>query len=337
MQSYDLEFHEYAQLFPLIAGEDYEALLEDIDANGQRTPIVLHEGKILDGRNRYRACKDLLIEPQTVEYTGDDALSYVLSLNLYRRQLTVAQRALIAAELSSLRGSSAITVDMDKAAGQELEAAKMAIEEAAKILGISPRSVSSACKVVRDGTQELLNAVKAGEVSVSAAEQVAKLEKEAQQDLCSRGPKAIRKAAKDMREEGRSRTSLSGKPTGRSEEYGLLPPPIPLDDEGADAAKHTPQNEVAAIEQKSDAFYAQERKPAAQLLFEMTDAGMQFGREAEGVADDIMNQVEEGLDLQFLAFVVDVAKRLENRVKAKIQARYADESQELGSSGRVLL
>lgn len=57
----------------------------------------------------------------------------------------------------------------------------------------------------------------------------------------------------------------------------------------------------------------------------MTDAGMQFGREAEGVADDIMNQVEEGLDLQFLAFVVDVAKRLENRVKAKMQARYADE------------
>ncbi|MFL1481981.1 ParB N-terminal domain-containing protein, partial [Pseudomonas grimontii] len=128
MQSYDLEFHDYAQLFPLIIGDDYEALLEDIDVNGQRASIVLYEGKILDGRNRYRVCKDLLIEPRTEEYTGDDALGYVLSLNLYRRQLTVAQRALIAAELSSLRGSSAITVDLEKAAGQELEAAKMAIE-----------------------------------------------------------------------------------------------------------------------------------------------------------------------------------------------------------------
>ncbi|EPQ8800530.1 hypothetical protein ACUW02_006760, partial [Pseudomonas aeruginosa] len=143
MQSYDLAFHDYAQLFPLIIGDDYEALLEDIDTNGQRAPIVLYEGKILDGRNRYRVCKDLLIEPRTEEYTGDDALGYVLSLNLYRRQLTVAQRALIAAELSSLRGNSAITVDLEKAAGQELEAAKMAIEEAAKVLGISPRSVSS--------------------------------------------------------------------------------------------------------------------------------------------------------------------------------------------------
>lgn len=62
MQSYDLAFHDYAQLFPLIIGDDYEALLEDIDTNGQRAPIVLYEGKILDGRNRYRVCKDLLIE-----------------------------------------------------------------------------------------------------------------------------------------------------------------------------------------------------------------------------------------------------------------------------------
>ena len=116
-----------------------------------------------------------------------------------------------------------------------------------------------------------------------------------------------------MREEGRSKTSLFTRPIAPSEKDGHLPPPVPLDDE------------AAAIEQKTDAFHSLEKKPAAQLLFEMTDAGMQFGREAEGVADDIMNQVEEGLDLQFLAFVVDVAKRLENRVKAKMQARYADE------------
>lgn len=104
MQNVDLEFHDYAQLFPLIVGDEYQALLDDIDANGQREPIVLYEGKILDGRNRYRVCKDLLIEPMREEFTGDDALGYVLSLNLYRRQLTIAQRALIAAELSSYAG-----------------------------------------------------------------------------------------------------------------------------------------------------------------------------------------------------------------------------------------
>ena len=325
MQNVDLEFHDYAQLFPLIVGDEYQALLDDIDANGQREPIVLYEGKILDGRNRYRVCKDLLIEPMREEFTGDDALGYVLSLNLYRRQLTIAQRALIAAELSSLRGSSAITVDLEKAAGQELEAAKMAIEQAAKVLGISPRSVSSACKVVRNGTQELLDAVKAGEVSVSAAEQVAKLQKETQQELCSRGPRAIRKAAKDMREEGRATTGSPKKVVPPTDKSGSLPPPVPLEVEDDAEPPDTPRNLVAAIEQESEAFDTFERKPAAQLLFEMADAGMHFGREAEGVADDIMNEVEEGLDLQFLAFVVDIAKRLEHRVKVKMQSKYAEE------------
>lgn len=326
MQSYDLEFHDYAQLFPLIIGDDYEALLEDIDTNGQHAPIVLHEGKILDGRNRYRVCKDLLLEPNTEKYTGDDALSYVLSLNLYRRQLSVAQRALIAAELSSLRARSSMTDDLEKSADQEYDAAKMAIEEAAKVLGISPRSVSSACKVVRDGTKELLDAVKSGKVSVSAAEQVAKLEKKTQQELCSRGPTAIRKAAKDLREEGRAKPTSPLKPLS-PEQNSFLPPPVPLDDdEGTNSVPDVFANQAAAIDQEPETSYASQRKPAAQLLFEMADAGMQFGREAGGVADDIMNEVEEGLDLQFLAFVVDVAKRLENRVKAKMQGRYAEET-----------
>lgn len=324
MQGYELEFHDYAQFFPLIIGDDYQALVQDIETNGQRAPIVLHEGKILDGRNRYRVCKDLQLEPQTEVYTGDDALAYVLSLNLYRRQLTVAQRALIAADLSSMRGTSAITIDTEKAgAGHDSDDARMAIEDAAKVLGISPRSVSSACKVVRDGTPELINAVKSGEVSVSAAEQVAKLEKEEQKELCSRGPKAIRKAAKELREEGRSKSASSSKAQPSPEENNPLPPPVPLEeDEDADSVGLGMSTQEAA--QEPDGLYTH-KKSAAQLLFEMADAGMQFGLEAEGIADDIMNEVEEGLDLQFLAFVVDVAKKLETRVKAKMLDRYADE------------
>src|SRR3546814_10555844 len=86
-------------------------------------------------------------------YTGDDALGFVLSLNLYRRQLSVAQRALIAAEVSSLKSAD--------------EEASITIEDAATIMGVSPRSISSACKVVRQGVPELLDAVKSGEISIS--------------------------------------------------------------------------------------------------------------------------------------------------------------------------
>ena len=60
------------------------------------------EGKILDGRNRYRACVELGIEPETTNYTGNDPVGFSLSLNLHRRHLTSDQRAAIAVDVLPL-------------------------------------------------------------------------------------------------------------------------------------------------------------------------------------------------------------------------------------------
>jgi hypothetical protein len=49
------QFHQYANVFPLLDGEEFDTLAESIKRSGIREKIVLHEGKILDGRNRYRA------------------------------------------------------------------------------------------------------------------------------------------------------------------------------------------------------------------------------------------------------------------------------------------
>ena len=91
-----LEPHLYAQLFPPMGSDEFEALKAGIARNGLQNPITLHQGRILDGWNRYRDCLELGISPVFVEYEGDDPLGFVVSMNLNRRPLTLSQRAVIA-------------------------------------------------------------------------------------------------------------------------------------------------------------------------------------------------------------------------------------------------
>ena len=92
----DYEFHPAADEFPMMDKERLDELIKDISINGQREPICLYQGKILDGRNRMLACQALGIAPKTRTLPEDiDPWSYVWSLNGERRDLTAAQRYLI--------------------------------------------------------------------------------------------------------------------------------------------------------------------------------------------------------------------------------------------------
>ena len=59
---------------------------------------------MIDGRNRYRACQELGIEPP-VRYLDDDtdAADFVLSANISRRNLDTGQRAMVMAANDKLR------------------------------------------------------------------------------------------------------------------------------------------------------------------------------------------------------------------------------------------
>jgi N6-adenosine-specific RNA methylase IME4 len=89
-----MDNHPAADAFPMMDNNRYKELLEDIREHGQRESITICDGMILDGRNRYKACLELGIEPITRVF-NDDPWSYVWSLNGQRRDLVGEQRYLI--------------------------------------------------------------------------------------------------------------------------------------------------------------------------------------------------------------------------------------------------
>jgi len=98
MQNY--EFHPLSAIFPLMNQEGIRELGLDMKNNGQEDAIVLFEGKILDGRNRYFACKMFEIITKFEELKeGIDPLTFIISKNLHRRHLNTAQRCEIALKL----------------------------------------------------------------------------------------------------------------------------------------------------------------------------------------------------------------------------------------------
>jgi hypothetical protein len=103
-----LKFHPAAELFPLMEGEDFDALVADIKANGLHEPVVLLDGKILDGRNRYRACGAAGVVCRVFEHKADcghvaDPVAYVVSRNLHRRHLTAEQKRELIAKVIAMQ------------------------------------------------------------------------------------------------------------------------------------------------------------------------------------------------------------------------------------------
>src|ERR1043166_4191005 len=91
-----------SSLFPLMNELELKALANDIKTNGLNEKIVLLNGKILDGRNRFKACQLAGIKPQFTQWkNGKDPFAWVISQNLHRRHLTEDQRAVAAAKIQT--------------------------------------------------------------------------------------------------------------------------------------------------------------------------------------------------------------------------------------------
>lgn len=91
----ELQVHPFATLIPPMTERERDTLRESIAKDGVKMPLVLYQGRVLDGRNRLYFASVLKKPVQIKEFEGteEEAKRYVFVLNLARRHLTPLQCA----------------------------------------------------------------------------------------------------------------------------------------------------------------------------------------------------------------------------------------------------
>jgi 16S rRNA G966 N2-methylase RsmD len=196
--------HPAAELFPLLGEAELAELAEDIRANGLHEPIWLWDDPergtvLLDGRNRYAACRLVGVAETTQRYIGDDPITFSISRNMKRRHLTTGQKAavaeaaepLIAAQTrqrevlrksTSLRDESGTQIkatEADLPQSPKPKRAPQSRDIAATVAGTSGRAVAQ-FKRVKQQAPDLAEKVRTGDLALDRAERIIR-DREAEQ------------------------------------------------------------------------------------------------------------------------------------------------------------
>lgn len=184
--------HPAAALFPAMDEAAFAALVADIAAHGQREPILILDGQVIDGRHRLRACEQLGLEPLVREISAADGDPFclVVSLNLHRRHLSESQRAMVAAKLATFsKGRPSLNPPIGA----------MTQAHAAQLLNVGERSVQRARLVIDNGIDALQDAVERHGLAVSIAANLAHLPPETQREVLTKTPEEIRAIAREVK------------------------------------------------------------------------------------------------------------------------------------------
>jgi hypothetical protein len=180
---------EFKSLLPPLDKVAIDELKEKLQREGCRDKLVAcridGDLTLIDGYNRQDICEELGIrfEVEEIEISSrTEAKIWIIRNQRGKRNLTDSQWGMVAVELEALYGQWAKEKESQRKAGKDQKSTFLNLEKsgpihaakmAAKDIGVSPQTVSSAKKVVEKGIPELKKIVEDGHVAVSSAAKVA--------------------------------------------------------------------------------------------------------------------------------------------------------------------
>jgi ParB-like chromosome segregation protein Spo0J len=211
-----MKAHPIANVWPMLDDDKLDELAEDIRQQGQLQPIWTFDGMILDGRNRFEACRRAEIKPIIMEYKGDEPTAFAVSLNDRRRHMGKGALAAVAADLEPWFAKDAARrrketegrpkKDVEKLVANlpPVSPAPKARSEAAKSVGVGERYVQDAKKVKAEAP-EVFERLKAGKINLQDAKrEVAKKptdewrkDERDRQERCEGGATVVANASND--------------------------------------------------------------------------------------------------------------------------------------------
>lgn len=194
---YDLTVDpEFRDLIPPLNEEELKLLEASLVADGCESPLIVWNGVIVDGHNRYAICRkhEIPFAIQEKDFSSrDDAMLWMLRNQLGRRNLNSYQRVELvlkfeplvksAAEQRMMAGKAANPVPT-LAQGQTKGKTRDHLSEAA---GVSHGTFAKAQKLVQSADEETKRELRAGKVTVNRAyTELLEKEHEGETKICER-------------------------------------------------------------------------------------------------------------------------------------------------------
>jgi hypothetical protein len=223
--------------------DEYEALERSLLAEGCRDALVLWGDVLVDGHNRYGLCQKHGLPFNTVQNTRfqsmDDVHLWMIEQHLGRRSvsdyqrgvLALRKRAILAARQQAQRDAVVAATDSanttaasddnatDDRPPWDEAPAPVSRAEVAREAKLSNHQVVMIERIHTQATPELVEALKAGEISISAAAAVASLPEDEQRSAAQAGKAELKQAAKRVREaKKRPRPNADGDVAGDGED-----------------------------------------------------------------------------------------------------------------------